>query len=64
MMHHWCCLTCGKQGMVGKGYRNLNNSLRFHSGKCHNGRASFLVISEYGHERTVDIAPTKKEIIV
>jgi len=60
-MHNWCCLLCGKQGVVGKGYRNLNNSLRTHSKNSHNSNSDFLIISEYGNERVVEIRSKENE---
>ena len=61
MMHQWCCLTCGKQGRVGKAYKTLNNSLRTHTRNCHNGNTTFLVISEFGSERTIEIKPKEEK---
>lgn len=54
MRYYWWCLTCGKQGMIKRGHKHLNQSLREHAENAHQGeKVEYLTINEYGTERAI-----------
>ena len=59
----WICLECGYVSNYGVKSRFIWRSLRGHAVRFHNCIADFLIINEYGVDKTVEIRAYDKELV-